>query len=260
METDNDYLELEPEKVTALAVDDAPEFRFARVGFDSLEIRSGEKTGDGSITLTGHAAVFNQETELFDVGWLRLRESIRPGAFTEVLAAGPDVHLTVGHDFDKSMARTGVKGVGGLELTEDETGLRSFARVDPELSFVKDLAIQLRSGVVDQMSFMFDVGEEEVTITRDDDGNEDELREIVRVSSLYDTTVVARGAYHQTDVSIRAAVAASNRGRRAKPAANEPVAPIVGEPNVDTTGVSDVDIAERIRLQAEIALALRGTK
>lgn len=235
-----------------------PEFRHARVELDRLEVRNEKQTGDGSLTLTGHAAVFDQETELFDIGWLRLREKIRPGAFADVLASDPDVHLTVGHDFDKSMARTGVDGVGGLELSEDDTGLRVFARIDPELSFVKDLAIQLRSGVVDQMSFMFDIGEQVTTIDQDDDGNEDELREIVSVSNLYDVTVVARGAYHQTDASLRQAIENVHRGRRSTAGPPNSSQPPLGETDVDTRGVESDTNRERARLKAEIALTLGG--
>lgn len=42
-------------------------------------------TGDGSYTLTGYAAVFGEETTLWDSRFYRLREVIQRGAFTDVL-------------------------------------------------------------------------------------------------------------------------------------------------------------------------------
>ena len=240
-----------------------PELRHARIAIDALEIRDGESTGDGSMTLTGHAAVFDQETELFDIGWLRVRERIAPAAFTSVLGRNPDVHLTIGHDFDKAMARTGVDGVGGLELSEDDTGLRVFARVDPAMSFVRDLAVQMKHGIVDQMSFMFTVARTERLVETDEDGNEDVLRTILEVKDLFDVTVVAQGAYPQTDASLRAALAVvADRGRWAGgPGATESVepclagvasvAPHVGAENTD-------DQRRRVRLRHEARMALMG--
>lgn len=240
-----------------------PELRHARISLDALEVRDGEQTGDGSLTLTGHAAVFEQETELFDMGWLRLREKIAPGAFSDVLGRQPDVHLTIGHDFDKAMARTGVDGVGGLELSEDDTGLRVFARLDPAISFVRDLALQMRQGIVDQMSFMFTVAKDKREVETDEEGNEDELRTIMEVRDLFDVTVVAQGAYPQTDASLRAAIQAmSNRGRRDiwVPGATEDVAPLVGVESVEPETAGADERKRRARLKAEVALTLGGKR
>jgi hypothetical protein len=62
------------------------------------------------------------------LGWWRLREKIARGAFTKVLASKPDVHLNIGHDMNRAIARTGVDGVGGLELTEDDQSVCACSR------------------------------------------------------------------------------------------------------------------------------------
>lgn len=188
------------------------ELRYAEVPIRGLEVRDGAKTGDGSLTISGYAAVTDQETILYDGRYFRMREVISRGAFGPVLSrTGLDVHLNIGHDNNFAMARTGVDGVGRLELTEDENGLRVFARVNPEISFVRDLALQMRDGIVDQMSFAFTVARDEALLTETSDGKDDELRSILEIGELYDVTVVARGAYPQTSASIRSLLGALQR-------------------------------------------------
>lgn len=183
----------------------APEamLRRAVAPLTDVEWRDATSTGDGSYTLTGYAAVFGEETTLWDSRYYRLREQIQRGAFTSVLTdPGLDCHLVIGHNMDLPMARVGVNGVGGLELAEDDRGLRVFARLDPEISYIKDLSRLMRAGVVDQMSFAFTVAEDVVTST--DDGElEDVLRTITRIGELYDVTVCPRGAYPQTSATVR---------------------------------------------------------
>jgi HK97 family phage prohead protease len=181
----------------------APELRRALTPLRNIQWRDAGETGDGSYTLTGHAAVYEQETVLLDVGWWRLREVVARGAFTGVLSRRPDVHLVLGHDMTRAIARTGVHGIGGLELSEDEVGLRVFARLDPVDPDVVSLAAKMNRGVVDQMSFAFTIGEAKYDLEIDRDGNEDELRTILEVADLFDVSVVAQGAYAQTDAALR---------------------------------------------------------
>lgn len=192
----------------------APELRRAVMRISDVECRD-TGSGDGSsMTLIGHAAVYDQETTLYDGGWWRLRERIAPGAFSSVLArlrspgadgsaARTGVHLNVGHDMTRAIARTGITGIGGMDLTEDEIGLRVFARLDPTDPDVVALAAKMRNGIVDQMSFAFTVADDERVITTDAQGNEDELRTILDIGELYDVTVCAQGAYPQTDAALR---------------------------------------------------------
>lgn len=200
---------------TALTPATAPEVRHALIRLSDVQVRE-TGSGDGStLTLVGHAAVTDQETILYDGSWWRLREQIAPGAFTSVLARlrNPDpgdaaartgVHLNIGHDMTRAIARTGVTGMGSLELSEDSVGLRVFARLNPVDPDVISLAAKMSCGIVDQMSFQFTVESDERTVTTDAEGREDELRTILEVRDLYDVTVCAQGAYATTDAALRA--------------------------------------------------------
>jgi HK97 family phage prohead protease len=169
-----------------------------------LEVRESAK-GSEYLTVTGYAAVFDQMSH--DLGGFR--EVIQPGAFADVLGAQPDVHLVIGHNMDLPLART---RNGTLELGEDIRGLKMWARIDSRLSYAKDLAVQLKSGLVDQMSFAFTIPEGGDTWSVDDSGAV--TRTVNRIDGLYDVSVVAAGAYPQTDVmAVRALLrAAADKG------------------------------------------------
>lgn len=174
--------------------------------------------GDGSYTFLGHAAVFDTWTTLYEGRYFVWREQVAPGAFRDVLASRPDVHLNVGHDSNLSIARTGIHGIGELDLNEDERGLRAWARLDGADPTVQALAPKLQRGIMDQMSFAFMVGEDEVRIYEDAQGREVEDRTIHSVSDLIDVCVCARGAYPTTDASLRGHLAALDRAGRMDPA------------------------------------------
>lgn len=180
-----------------------------------VEWRDADATGDGSRTLSGLAAVFDQTTVLYRGTFWTLEESIAPGAFSNVLQSPDlDVHLNHGHDMIRSMARltsvgeAGTVPMSGMKLWENARGLNVFARLNPELSFVRDLDVQMGDGIVDQMSFKFRVGLEELTTTVDrETGHETDHYRILEVSDLYDVCVCAQGAYSTTTASLRSALA-----------------------------------------------------
>lgn len=144
-------------------------------------------------TISGYAAVWNRMSE--DLGGFR--EVIAPGAFTRALEAGNTIKLLYDHDSAAALAST---ANGTLELREDEIGLHVWARVDMADPDVQRVAAKLRSGVVDQMSFAFAMG----------DGAEDSwdysagvpVRTIRAVSDLYEVSVVAFPAYTSTKVAL----------------------------------------------------------
>lgn len=172
------------------------------------EFRDAGETGDGSMTITGHAATTNSEYVLYETDFMRIRERISADAFDDVLT--DDVHLNIGHDMRYAMARTGVSGVGSLELSMDDIGLRTFARVSSKLSFVRDLAEQMGLGIIDQMSFAFTIEDETRTVV-DDGEMYDVLYDITKMRRLYDVCVCAQGANPQTDSSMRSLEAAFGR-------------------------------------------------
>ncbi|CAB4172815.1 Prohead protease [uncultured Caudovirales phage] len=202
--------------IATLAPDDIPEAAgaadqeedamnpFRHTAPVKLEVRESAM-GAEYLTVTGYAAVFDQMSH--DLGGFR--EVIQPGAFADVLGANPDVHLVIGHNMDLPLART---RNGTLELGEDIRGLKMWARIDSRLSYAKDLAVQLKSGLVDQMSFAFTIPEGGDTWSVDESGAV--TRTVNRIDGLYDVSVVAAGAYPQTDVkAVRALLrAAADRG------------------------------------------------
>ena len=202
--------------VSGRSTGDLQEMRYATTQLREVEFREPngpDATGDGCFTLTGYAAVFNSETTLRDSQFMRMRERIMPGAFHDVLSSNPDVHLLIGHNLDLPLARTGIRGKGGLELSEDDRGLRVFARMNPNITYVRDLAEHMRDGVVDQMSFAFTVPQDGSTYETSDlpDGRSDSLRTIKRVGRLFDVTVTPQGAYSETSAALRSLAGLSRR-------------------------------------------------
>lgn len=193
----------------------APErvFRLAVAPIAGIVVRDSNETGDGSWTMEGYAAVYEQSTVLYDGRWFRISEEIAVGAFTNVLArvaAGEElVHFNFGHEMNSSIAATDVEGIGGLELSENTHGLRYFARVDPEDPDAVRLAAKMRRGVVRQASFAFTVAEEELTVREGADGKEEDHYRILEIGHLYDVCACPQGAYPQTESHLRSLAAAS---------------------------------------------------
>jgi HK97 family phage prohead protease len=133
----------------------------ARKGAD-VEFRSftGElrAEGDGN-TFVGYAAVFNSPSEP-----LPFIERIAPGAFAKSLRARKqDIKLYVNHNSDMVLAS---RRSGSLRLSEDSIGLRVEADL-PDTSYARDLKDLMQRGIVDKMSFGFQVDK------RGDSWNED---------------------------------------------------------------------------------------
>ena len=124
-----------------------------RTDMASIEIR----TRPGSVTrceggargvLRGYASTFN---EPYDMG--RFDEVITASAFKRTLEENPDVVALVNHDSAKPIART---TNGSLRLNADERGLQ--VEMEPiATSYAADLMEAVRSGVVNAMSFGFNV-------------------------------------------------------------------------------------------------------
>lgn len=202
-----------PDPVEALAAQiraGGPERRYANA--TDLELR--EAANGSELHFTGHAGVFDvRSLPLFDFWYGEFRETIARTAFDNVLArADLDVPFNFMHDNASIMARS---SSGTLELSVDDVGLRTFARLDPDDVDVQRVAPKIRRGDVREMSFAFTVAEggDEWRIFTEDDLEIVE-RTVRDVEGLYDVTVVPFGAYPQTDAqlnaraAVRAAVAA----------------------------------------------------
>jgi HK97 family phage prohead protease len=158
-----------------------------------LELRDAApdpETGAERFEFVGHAAVFDSLSE--NLGGFR--ETIKRGAFRNVL--DQDVRLLVNHDPNMPLARG-----EALTLTEDPTGLQVRALIRSDLSYARDLRINLEEGNVTQMSFAFGSDVEDAW-TEDSDGVL--IRTIRKFGSLFDVSPVTYPAYPATDAGLRA--------------------------------------------------------
>ncbi len=156
-------------------------------------------------TLVGYAARFNVKSQPFP----GFTEIIRPGAFKKTLAAGVDVRALVEHDPGKMLARSG----GGLELREDELGLRvKIKPLDTQLG--RDTLLEVDAGVRSQMSFGFRLPDKKSGRTGDrfTQENDEALRELLDVD-LLDVSIVAFPAYDRTSIEARSLLLTEPRAR-----------------------------------------------
>lgn len=161
------------------------ETRFHRSEF---EVR---KTAD-STSIKGYAARFDSLSS--DLGGFR--ERINKGAFSNTLRDNPDVFLLFGHEMNSVLART---TAGTLSLREDNSGL-AFDATLPNTTLGNDVAENLRNGNLTEMSFGFNVDDDEWDQT--DDGV---IRSLNAVN-LGEISIVPRGAYgNNATVSLRSA-------------------------------------------------------
>ena len=163
-----------------------------------VEARQAE---DGTMTLRGYAAVFNEASVP-----LPFIETIAPGAFRKTLSETPDVRLLINHE-GLPLART---KNGTLTLTEDDRGLYMDAII-ADTTEGRDLYKLVERGDVDQMSFAFRVIRQKY--------NEDRSQRTLTEVSLADgdVSVVTYPAYPTTTVeareALRTAIEAIKEGR-----------------------------------------------
>lgn len=156
-----------------------------------VTIRSVEGRQD-TRTLVGYAAVFDRPA-LIGSGALRFRERVARGAFAKTIQEA-DVRLLVNHDPNHVLART---TNGTLRLSEDEIGLRVEADLDLLDHEAALWARRIERGVVNQMSFAFDV------IREDWDLEADPPERTLLEVRLWDVSVVTFPAYVDTVASVR---------------------------------------------------------
>lgn len=171
---------------------------------NDVEIRGGipaeiRQDGDGSVRVSGHAAVFDQEA---DIGGM-FREKIAPGAFANAIGRD-DVVLLVNHE-GLPLART---RSGTLKLEEDDIGLRIESELDANDPDVRAVEPKMRRGDLDKMSFAFRAVRQEF-----DDTQDPPLRTIHEVE-LFDVSIVTTPAFDGTDIGLRALAEHRQKVRR----------------------------------------------
>jgi HK97 family phage prohead protease len=147
---------------------------------------------DEPVKITGHAAVFNRESENLG-GFV---EIIKPGAFKKALK-GSDARALFNHDSNLILGR---ESAGTLSLREDKAGLYMEVEL-PDTQYARDLAVSMERGDITQQSFGFSI--DEGGSMWEDDG-ERVLRTITDIKSVFDVSPVTYPAYPDTDAAVRA--------------------------------------------------------
>ena len=173
-----------------------PRSKGADVEFRSFtgELRA---EGDGN-TFVGYAAVFNSPSQP-----LPFIERIAPGAFAKSLRnRKQDIKLYVNHNSDMVLAS---RRSGTLRLSEDEKGLRVEADL-PDTTAGRDIRELMRAGVVDKMSFGFQVDR------KGDMWSEDGSERTLTSVRLFEVSVVTGfPAYEATMATVRSLEKLSER-------------------------------------------------
>ena len=155
----------------------------------------------------GYAAIFEQETVMFEYDGIEYKEVIGRDAFSDTKMA--DVVMNFNHS-GKPVART---KNNTLSLTVDSIGLM----ISADLSGTEEgrkLYEEIRGGYIDKMSFAFTVSKEEYI-------KESRTRRITGIKRLYDVAAVDIPAYDTTSISARSFFEAEAEKEMAEVMANE---------------------------------------
>ncbi len=172
----------------------------------SVEFRAKEE--EGQMVLEGYAVMFNEETLIGDPEW-GWYETIDRKALDE--ADLTDVPLKYNHGDAKGiLARTRNKS---LALTIDDKGLKIRATLQNNVSDHVDIYNEVKSGLLDKMSFAFNVLEDKV----DYKVGETPRRTITKIGRLFDVAVVDLPAYDQTSIYARSKEIVGERLRNLQP-------------------------------------------
>jgi hypothetical protein len=148
--------------------------------------------------IDGHALVYGKWSE--DLGGFR--ERILPGAATASLANGADVRALFNHDPNFILGRN---TAGTLELDDQPKGLR-YVVDPPQTPTIRDLVLgPMGRNELNQSSFQFITTQDEWREPKKDGGLWE--RDLIAFD-LIDVSPVTFPAYPQTDVGLRARIAA----------------------------------------------------
>lgn len=161
-----------------------------RVNLGSVELRAKSDDEGGLGVLDGYAALYNSDS--VDLGGFI--ERIAPGAFAGAFEDDHEVLALADHDHSKRLGR---KSVGSLRMYDDEKGLRVEIDV-PDTNTGRDMAEEVRSGLVQGMSFGFR--------TLSDTWEEHEDGSVTRTLNkleLFEVSAVGSPAYPDTSIAKR---------------------------------------------------------
>lgn len=236
---------LSPEQVRALFVGERTVRERPHAEIEWREPGNGENIR----VLIGYPAVFNSITTLYEGKSWVMQERIDPGFFRGVLA--DDCHLNYVHESASVMARNGMSGPGGMELSTDAHGMRVYARLPLDDLDVQRLAPKMDRRIVDQMSFAFTVapGGDRCEIFTDEEGREVWLYTLLTCKRLYDVCVCPLGQYSQTEAMLRSYFSTQFAGRSIE--GPPTLAVRSSEEGPQSGGVrADAGLHERLKLEA----------
>lgn len=169
-------------------------------------------SGGDDMSVEGYAARFDSLSREIADG---VRELIKPGAFTKVLAGNPDVLCRYQHSDDRILGRT---TNGTLKLSQDDKGLRFHCQLDSKNPEHVNLHRMVARKDVQGASFAFglnhDAGDDEFRNGKDPDTNLPcIIRSIKNFQALHDVAIVVNSCYPAVDRSVSAR-AATNESRR----------------------------------------------
>lgn len=171
----------------------------------NVEFRATEE--EGKMILEGYPVIFNQETLIGNSEW-GWYEVIDKKALDD--ADLSDVPLKYNHGDAKGiLART---RNGSLKLTIDNKGLKMRAELIDTTDNV-DIYKCVKSGLLDKMSFAFNVIEDNV----EQKAGETPRRTITKIGRLFDVAVVDLPAYDQTSIYARSKEIVGERLRNLQP-------------------------------------------
>lgn len=156
--------------------------------YRAMTIQAAEENKDCKVT--GYASTYEPYL-LFEDGEYRFYEKVEPTAFDD--ADMSDVIFLYNHE---GMVYARQKN-GTLQVSVDEHGLKADADLSTtEMS--RQLYEQIRSGLIDQMSFAFTVTEDAVDHDRE---TKTYTRTIKKIGKVYDVSAVSIPANPDTDIS-----------------------------------------------------------
>jgi len=176
-----------------------------------LELR---RSGDGSTRLRGRFP-YGKRAVLSDGGRTGRprKEIIAPRAFNyRVNKPDEDIHLLVGHSYDKPLASRGAKT---LNFTDTDEALLFEAIIKPEMqevSYVRDVLSAVSAGLIVGISPGFRIPPKRAVANAETIEDEEHApeegkhRAIIRTilqALLYEVSLVTRPAYPETQVEAR---------------------------------------------------------
>lgn len=188
-------MDKEKENIEKLMNDKGMEFRSFKI--TNLESRTAED-GTKQLIVEGVPCVYDTETVLYKSKYHEYREKIAAGAFNG--ADMTDVIFNCNHH-GRVYART---RNGSLKLEDSSDGLHMRAELMAGDEGHEQLYRDIKSGLLDRMSFAFTIKECTYEyIERTDNQPDITARTVTKVEKLYDVSAVDIPAYDTTSISAR---------------------------------------------------------